>query len=63
MARGLVIRMDNGRYKTPNHGILMDFETGYEYEFHRPDYTGSGSPPKWDVSVVQRQLRLVKVLY
>ena len=51
MSWGLVLRMDDGQYKTPNHGELLDYATNTKYWFHRPDYTGSGKPVRWDVEV------------
>lgn len=51
MAIGVVIKMHNGWVDTPNNGTLRDLATNIEYQFHRPDYTGTGEPPKWGVQV------------
>ena len=49
MAYGRVIKMDDGHYKTPNKGVLMDLETGVKYTFMRE--SEEGKPKKWNVCV------------
>jgi hypothetical protein len=36
MSFGIVKKMDDGHYNTPNKGVLVDAETGIEYAFERP---------------------------
>ena len=50
MSVGVVKKMDNGHYKTPNKGILMDLATGTEYSFTRPD-TDAAVILDWNVKV------------
>ena len=49
MAYGRVIKMDDGQYKTPNKGILMDLQTGTKYTFVREGETGK--PKVWNVQM------------
>ena len=51
MALGKVKRMMNNmaRTKTPNSGVLVDVDTGIEYDFSRPSLTGNFT--KWNVNV------------
>jgi len=49
MAYGLVIKMDDGHYKTLNKGTLMDMQTGIKYTFAREGETGK--PKDWNVKL------------
>jgi len=51
MALGKVKSMMNNmaRTKTPNSGVLVDVDTGIEYNFSRPAFTGNFT--KWNVNV------------
>lgn len=53
MAYGRVLRMHkftgHGKIKTLNAGRLRDMNTGIEYDFNRPDHTGTGDLTRWNV--------------
>lgn len=49
MAYGLVRRMRDNFFDTPNRGELIDLETGTQYNFTRPDTDGTSKPIKWNV--------------
>jgi hypothetical protein len=51
MSLGQVISMKYWRWNTPNHGVVLDFTTGIEYPFHRPDITLGTVPKAWNVKV------------
>jgi hypothetical protein len=50
MSFGIVKKMDDGHYKTPNRGVLVDAQTGIEYAFERPSDTTRKAYP-WNVKV------------
>jgi len=49
MAYGVVKKMDNGWVATPNKGTVLDFLSGIEYPFSRPDVAAGTVPGKWNV--------------
>ena len=50
MATGVVIRMHDYKYNTPNRGVLVDLETGTQYTFVRPNPTTTEFG-KWNVKL------------
>jgi len=49
MSIGIVRKKNNGWASTPNQGIVLDFETGLEYPFYRPDAEVGTVPTDWNV--------------
>lgn len=49
MSYGLVRRMRDNFFDTPNRGELIDLATGVCYKFARPDSAGTVKPGKWNV--------------
>ena len=49
MAVGVVKKMYDYAYNTPNRGILIDLETGIEYPFRRPDTESGKKTERWNV--------------
>jgi hypothetical protein len=49
MATGVVKRMHKGMVNTPNEGVLIDYSTGREYPFRRPDLEFGKVPRTWNV--------------